>query len=83
MRYEVIDTSGQVVFWTEHIECVPSSDQLDAMTSAGYRHKVDGKIVAKSKVIEAVGADKPAASVVSDTQKIVHNKPAGSRMNLF
>ena len=64
MKFDVINKDGQVVMTTDSIECVPTPDELDAMSSAGYRYKVDGKIVAKSKVLEAVG-NKSTASVVS------------------
>lgn len=69
MKFEVINSNGQVVMQTESIECVPTPDELDAISSAGYRYKVDGKIVAKSKVLEAVGGSKSTASSVSKDVK--------------
>lgn len=70
MKFEVVNKDGQVVMWTEDAECVPTPDELDSMTSAGYRYKVDGKVVAKSNVMKAVGGDKPAASSISKEVKL-------------
>lgn len=85
MRYETINTAGQVVFWTEYSECVPSSDKLSAMTSAGYRHKVDGKIIAASNVLKAVGVDKPAAFNVHKDQNDGKHEPCNKvgKLKLF
>ena len=69
MKFEVINSNGHVVMNTDMIECVPALDELNAMSNAGYRYKVDGKIVAKSKVIEAVGGSKPIASSVYSSSK--------------
>lgn len=69
MKFEVVNKDGQVVMWTEDVECVPTPDELDSMTSAGYRYKVDGKVVAKSNVMRAVGGDKLAASFISKEVK--------------
>lgn len=75
MKFEVVNKDGQVVMWTEDAECVPTPDELDSMTSAGYRYKVDGKVVAKSNVMKAVGGDKPAASSISTSKEV---KPSGT-----
>ena len=69
MKFEVINSNGHVVMNTDMIECVPALDELNAMSNAGYRYKVDGKIVAKSKVIEAIGGSKPIASSVYSSSK--------------
>lgn len=78
MKFEVINNNGQVVMWTDSIECIPTPDELDSMTSAGYHYKIDGKVVAKNKIHEAVGSTMSAASVVSkDSQKVTHKSKNG------
>lgn len=62
MRFEVVNTSGKVVFRTEYTECIPDSDQIDAMTSAGYKCKIDGSTCTKSKVKEIVSERRSSKS---------------------
>ncbi len=59
MKYEVINSDGQVVMWTESLNCVPEFNMLKAISAANYRHRVNGRIVACSKVDEAVGRTMP------------------------
>lgn len=72
MKFEVVNRDGQVVMWTDSVDCIPAPNELDVMTSAGYRYKIDGKIVSKSKITETVGVSKPTVSVIREIGK--HNK---------
>lgn len=69
MKFEVINSDGQVVMQTTSNECVPTLDELESMSSAGYRYKVDGKIIGKTRVMEAVGRSKLTASSINTASK--------------
>lgn len=71
MKFEVVNKDGQVVMWTDSIDCIPTSDELDVIASSGYRYKIDGKVVSKSRVNEAVGGTTSTASVLSSTSSKV------------
>lgn len=62
MIFEVINNNGQVVMWTDSIECIPNTDELKAINNAGYRHSVNGRIIAYNKVDEMAGRTMPVSS---------------------
>ena len=77
MKFEVKNKNGQGVMCTEDSTCIPTSDELEAMTAAGYRYKIDGKVVAKSNVSKTAGVSKPAVAVsgkvaIKSSEAIVH-----------
>lgn len=71
MKYEVINANGQVVMWTESVECIPVLESLKAMSDANYRHKVNGIILAYNKVDEVIGR---TMSSVSKQNKVKSRK---------
>lgn len=52
MKFEVINDKGVAVMQTGSESCVPNEDELVIMNRAGYRFKVDGKIVTMKKLKE-------------------------------
>lgn len=56
MLFEVIHSEGRIVMHTEYAECVPEYDILENMSVSGYKFKVDGKLISKTKVLDAVKA---------------------------
>ena len=54
MKFEVINPFGKPVMTTEYKECVPDKEQINAMLKAGYKLKLNGKILNKKEVIEFV-----------------------------
>lgn len=53
MLFEVVDSRGCVAMHTSEPTCVPYAD-LAVIGAAGYQFRVDGKIVSKNKVADAV-----------------------------
>ena len=51
MRFEVCKKNC-TVFLTEHKKCVPNSDTLKSMYSAGYTFKLDGKKMTLKQLIK-------------------------------
>ncbi len=52
MKFEVINQDKKVVMYCSSIECIPDEDEILSMTKAGYKFKIDGKIVSKKQIIE-------------------------------
>ena len=57
MKFEAV-LNGITMMSTEDIECVPGEDQISSMTKAGYKFKIDGKIVTSKKIKEFLEPDK-------------------------
>lgn len=53
MKFEIFDMRGFCAMTTTSVESIPF-ENLDIMAAAGYKFKVDGKVVAKSNVKSAV-----------------------------
>ena len=53
MKFEVINSVGRCMQSTEYPECIPY-DMLDNMAAHGYKFRVDGKIIPKTKVRQVV-----------------------------
>ena len=50
MIFEVLNQQNQRIFYTEHWSCVPSEEELSAISSAMYKFKLDGKAVSLNKM---------------------------------
>lgn len=70
MKFEVINSNGHVVMWTESLQCIPTPEELALMSMAGYRYKVDAKLTAYNKVEDAVSK---TFSGISSTKKLKPN----------
>lgn len=51
MKFEAIQ-NGEIIFVTEQISCIPPKRQIEIMTKAGYKFKIDGKIITKKRIEE-------------------------------
>lgn len=54
MKFEVTDVKGNILFVTEHKDCLPTDDELKSMRTVNYRYRVDGKFVDKEKILKIV-----------------------------
>ena len=52
MKFEVIDIKGDTVFNTIQKSCIPDKVQIESMSSARYKFKIDGKTISKKKLLE-------------------------------
>lgn len=52
MKFEVINDKNKTVMLTEYISCIPNNSALTSMFDAGYRFKIDGKIIPIKKLKE-------------------------------
>ena len=52
MKFEVINDKNKTVLLTEYVSCIPNDSALASMFDAGYRFKVDGKIILLKKLKE-------------------------------
>lgn len=58
MKFEVINDDGTTVMFTTDVLCIPNSAQLNSMGQAGYKFKIDGKIVGRKKIDEYININK-------------------------
>ena len=52
MKFEVVNDKNKVVMNTTSADCVPSKDTLTLMSKAGYKFKLDGKVITIKKLNE-------------------------------
>ena len=52
MNFEAINDKGVVTFRCKQKSCVPTMDEIKSMLNAGYKFKIDGKIVTKKRIKE-------------------------------
>ena len=52
MKFEVINDKNKVVMHTLSPSCIPSKDILTSMLNAGYKFKLDGKMLSKKAINE-------------------------------
>ena len=61
MKFEVINSLGKIVENTQYKECIPKKAQIKAIQKAGYKIKINGKVV-KNKALDefliSIGRDK-------------------------
>lgn len=48
--FQVINQAGKVVMYTDHQECLPDEVQLTELASAGYKFRLNGKVVSSTKM---------------------------------
>jgi hypothetical protein len=70
MKFEVISSNGRCMQSTEYAECVPY-DMLEGLASHGYKFRVDGKIIPKSRVKSAIDVSLGKLSTNIEDIKIV------------
>ena len=54
MNFEVVNDKNKVVMHTKDISCIPNKEILNSILNAGYRIKLDGKILSKKAINEFV-----------------------------
>ena len=54
MKFEVFDDKKIRKYWCKSKKCLPKIAEIAAMTKAGYKFKIDGKIASKKKVEELI-----------------------------
>ena len=50
MKFEVINDKNMIVMNTASIYCIPDKEMLISMSKAGYRFRLDGKIITAKKL---------------------------------
>lgn len=58
MKFEVINDKNKVVMHTESISCIPDRGIIESMIAAGYKFKIDNKILTKKKIIDLIKENK-------------------------
>jgi hypothetical protein len=71
MKFEVINSNGRCMQSTTFPECIPYQF-LESMASHGYRFRVDGKIVSKNRVKQAVDESLGVVSknIITESDKV-------------
>lgn len=65
--FQVIGPDNKVKFVTSYIECVPESRILKSMYSAGYKFKLDGKLITYSAILNTMDTAKhDVDKIISD-----------------
>ena len=57
MEFEVFNDKGVRVFYTYQEQCIPTKTQISSMLKQGYKFKIDGKNLSKSKALEVARKD--------------------------
>ncbi len=52
MQYEVVDSKNKTMFYTTDIKCIHTIYEINLMFLSGYKFKLDGKFLNKTKLIE-------------------------------
>lgn len=52
MKFQVLSQNNTPLMVTASIKCIPTSKELISMERAGYKFKMDNKMVSRKKVIE-------------------------------
>ena len=55
MLFQVVNDKGVLVMRTEEKSCIPEDNQLLSMFKAGYKFKVDGKLMPIKRIKEIRG----------------------------
>lgn len=72
MKFEVINQFGTTVMWCNEYSCIPNPAELKSMSDAGYRFKVDNKIIICSKLIDMLEAAEPKKPTTGTATKKMH-----------
>lgn len=54
MKFEVINTKGTSEMSCRSIKYIPTDRELQSMSDAGYKFKIDGKYVNRKKIKEFI-----------------------------
>lgn len=56
-KYNLISPDGRGSV-TEHVECLPSAESLEAMLKGGFKFYIDGKKLTRNEAIEFISQAK-------------------------
>jgi hypothetical protein len=54
MKFEVLNSIGKTVMQCSEINCIPDNNQLSLMANAGYKFKINDKVVSQNKIKEFI-----------------------------
>lgn len=54
MKFEVINDKNKVVMNTTDVSCIPPKEILHSMAGAGYKFKLNDKLITIKKIIEQI-----------------------------
>lgn len=54
MIFQILNEIGETVMYTENTKYIPNKQQIDIMAKAGYKFKMDNKIISKKKLEEFI-----------------------------
>ena len=54
MLFEIYTEKGRRLFYTTSEECLPPKEQINSMLNAGYKFKLDGKLLTKKALNELI-----------------------------
>ena len=52
MKFEVINDKNKTVMSTTSLSCIPNKNELNSMSKAGYKFRLNGKIMSSHKLNE-------------------------------
>ena len=52
MNFEVVNDKNKTVMRTSSPSCVPDKDMLNLISKAGYKFKIDGKVISCKNIVE-------------------------------
>lgn len=63
MKFECVNREGRTMSSTTYMSCLPTERQIESMSKAGYKFKLDGKIISKKKVKELIGENENGKNI--------------------
>ena len=52
MKFEVLNDKGKIVMTTTSVVCIPEKELIGQMINAGYKLRLNNKIISKKKLEE-------------------------------
>lgn len=84
MKFQIVNPIGEYVMVTEHAECLYDKETISEMNSAGYKFRIEGKLVPVSKFKEYLSG-RPISRVAEPKEfevKSEASEPIENRNNL-
>lgn len=53
-KFEAFNDKGNRIFYTFQESCIPSKSEIESMYKSGWKFKMDGKNISKTKLIEII-----------------------------
>lgn len=55
MKFEIYDDKNKTVFRCNEKNCFPTVSEINSMSKAGYKFRLDDKSINKKKLLEYIG----------------------------